>query len=103
MFYDSMLKEYRDRWYSEREKVVSPSSYPKYPYIDIESTDTTVLSVTTSTLPNDDVVYVYNTSEGLTNRVVPTNVESSPLQKASQAIRLKRFKEIILEIELTEE
>jgi hypothetical protein len=64
---------------------------PSYPYIDIESVGTTVLSVTSSTLPNKDIVFIYRTSDGTTTRVVCNSTATPPI--------IDRFQQIILELE----
>ncbi len=65
---------------------------PSYPYIDIESVGTTVLSVTSSTLPNKDIIYIYRTSDGTTARVKGCGSSDSPP-------KIDRFQQIILELE----
>jgi len=67
--------------------------YDAFSYIDIGSMSVEVLSVTSSTLPNKNVVYVYRTSDGTTTRTIEVN--PSPLS----AIRINRFQQIILDLE----
>ena len=68
-------------------------------YLDIETSNvdyrsmyTTVLSVTSSTLPNKDIVFIYRTSDGTTTRVMSnrTSIPSAPID---------RFQQIILDLE----
>ena len=66
-------------------------SYGDYSYIDIESTGTTVLSVTSSTLPNKDTVFIYRTSDGTTTRVMSDKTSTPP--------PIDRFQQIILDLE----
>ncbi len=67
--------------------------YDNFSYIDLRSLSTRVLSVTSSTLPNEDVVYIYRTTDGTTARVRGGKyVEEVP------AI-IDRFQQIILDLE----
>ena len=86
---------------------VPPSSY-----IDIESSGTvgigttspdTILSVTTSTIPDNEYLYVYKTSESLTNKTTQRTVQSSPSQTTFQERRLERLKRVILDMECIRE
>ena len=67
-------------------------SYENYPYIDMESIGTTILSVTSSTLPNKDTVFIYRTSDGTTTRVMSDNASTPPSP-------IDRFQQIILDLE----
>jgi len=66
--------------------------YDNFSYIDISSLGTKVLSVTSSTLPNEDVIYIYRTSDGTTARIRGTSSKSD-------TSRIDRFKQIILDLE----
>jgi hypothetical protein len=63
--------------------------------IDIRPMSVKVYSVTSTTLPNKDVMYVYRTSDGTTARVVARE-GNVPLEVK---LPVDRFKEIILELE----
>jgi hypothetical protein len=67
--------------------------YDVLSYIDIGSMSVNVLSVTSSTLPNKNVLYTYRTSDGTTARTV----EVKP--STFSAIRVNRFQQIILDLE----
>ena len=71
----------------------------RYPYIDISSTATTVYSVTTSTLPNNDTLYIYRTSSGLTTRVSPNMHKNLNFNPSNRNKTKERFKNIMLELE----
>ena len=66
--------------------------YDNFSYIDIRSLGTKVLSVTSSTLPNKDVIYIYRTSDGTTARI---RGETPKLQQTT----INRFQQIILDLE----
>jgi len=66
--------------------------YDNFSYIDLRSMSTRILSVTSSTLPNEDVVYIYRTSDGTTARVRGCSPTDSPP-------RIDRFQQIILDLE----
>jgi hypothetical protein len=65
--------------------------YDNFSYIDLRSLSTTVISVTSSTLPNKDIVFIYRTSDGTTARVVCNSTVTPPT--------IDRFQQIILELE----
>ena len=64
--------------------------------IDISSISVEVLSVTTTTLPSKDIVYIYRTSCGTTTRVV-SHKEQNLIKEEN--LPTNRFKQIILELE----
>ncbi len=66
--------------------------YDNFSYIDIQSLGTKVLSVTSSTLPNEDIIYIYRTSDGTTARVRGCGPSDPPP-------RIDRFQQIILDLE----
>ena len=67
--------------------------YDAFSYIDIGSMSVEVLSVTSSTLPNKNVVYIYRTSNGTTTRIMKEKPSTLP------TIRIDRFQQIILDLE----
>ena len=73
--------------------MIGDYDYDAFSCIDIGSLSVEVLSVTSSTLPNKNVAYVYRTSDGITTRIT----EARP--SALSAIRINRFQQIILDLE----
>jgi hypothetical protein len=65
-------------------------------YIDISSSSVEVVSVTTTTLPNKDIVYIYRTSDGNTAKIVAHN--GNPPPRINPPV-VNRFQQIILELE----
>jgi hypothetical protein len=73
--------------------MIGDYDYDAFSYIDIGSMSVEVLSVTSSTLPNKNVVYIYRTSDGTTTRTIEINPSTL------SDIRINRFQQIILDLE----
>jgi hypothetical protein len=83
-------------------KVFEDIKIERSPYIDISSRSTTVYSVTTSTLPNNDTLYIYRTSDGLTTRTSPDSHKNLNFNPSNKNKTKYRFEQIVLELEAQE-